>query len=160
MIILLQIDKSGNRIFDQNYSIVVAKNKEIAYGINIPQKLKRDLKESMTKLKIYDEKRFILRFHTAIIIYLILKSTNTEDKLAIELCNDFDGHFHELQNMIFDNLKNKGYGLLKEDIVRAKFNKPSFIDSATKRFRSKITHTNDIIVEINIHELKELIRKK
>jgi hypothetical protein len=47
--------------------------------------------------------------------------------------------------MIFDNLKNKGYRLLKEDIVRTKFNKPSFIDSAAKRFRSKITHTKDVI---------------
>jgi hypothetical protein len=83
----------GKRIFEQNYSIVVAKNKETAYGINIPQKLKKELKNSMNKLKIYDEKRFILRFHTAIIINLILKSTNSEDKLAIELCNDFEGDF-------------------------------------------------------------------
>lgn len=162
MIVLIQIDKSGSNLLEKNYSVVVAKNKKVAYGANISQRIKNELYDSMSELgfKKEERKRFIIRFHTAIIILLLLKSTNKDDDLSIEICNDFDGHFHELQNMVLDNLNNKNYNLKKEDIVKAKFTKPSFIDSAAKRFRTKKTHKEDIEIKITKEELKNLIKKR
>jgi hypothetical protein len=43
MITLFQIDKSGNDIFERDYSIVLVLDKKEVYGINIPQSIKDNL---------------------------------------------------------------------------------------------------------------------
>jgi len=46
MVTLFQIDKSGNDVFEKDYSIVLILNKKGVYGVNIPQ----NIKDSLTNL--------------------------------------------------------------------------------------------------------------
>ena len=49
MITLFQIDKSGNEIFEKDYSLVLVLNKTDVYGINIPQSIKDNLNHLFKK---------------------------------------------------------------------------------------------------------------
>ena len=145
---LFQIDKSGGNIFEKDYSIVLIVDKKKVYGINIPQKIKNDLfyqfKRGHLKIEANSGKkqknRVRLRFHTVIIIKLLekaIKDLESLEDVNIQICNDFDGHFHEIKDMVFNNLQDIIPGLKREDIVSKKFQKPSQIDEACKAFRMK-----------------------
>ena len=172
MINLFQIDKSGSNVFEKDYSIVLALNKKEVYGINIPQKIKDDLnylfKKGELNINHPSEKqkknRFRIRFHTAIIIKLIEKAIydlGSVEEINIELCNDIDGHFHEIKDMIFKYFIKLLPSLKLEDIVLTKFQKPSFIDDAGIAFRNKdknkLKDFNQ--VKLNFEELVKIIKK-
>lgn len=169
MITLFQIDKSGGDIFEKDYSIVLIVNKQEIYGINIPKSIKDNLVNQYRKgnlnIKGYSEKksknRFRLRFHTAIVIKLLeiaIKDLGFVDEVNIQICNDFDGHFHEIKDMIFKNISRLIPLLKPEDIVQTKFQKPSLIDDAGKAFRdNNIKGFN--IIKLNIDELIRIIKK-
>ena len=147
MINLFQIDKSGNDLFEKDYSIALLLNKKEVYGINIPQKIKDDLISSLKKgelnINAPSEKskknRLRIRFHTAVIIALIeqaIADLGYADEVHIEICNDIDGHFHEIKDMIFKHFTKIIPSLKPEDIISTKFQKPSLIDEAGKAFRT------------------------
>lgn len=172
MITLFQIDKSGGDLFEKDYSIILILNQKEVYGINIPQKIKDDLgyhyKNNLLNIKADSDKkkrnRFRLRFHTAIIIKLIEKAVkdlrHLED-VNIQICNDFDGHFHEIKDMIYKNLYPLIPGLKLENIVSTKFQKPSLIDDAGKTFRKKDKTKLKEYMQINLNseELIKLVKK-
>lgn len=172
MITLLQIDKSGGDLFDKNYSIVLIKDKKEAFGINIPEKTKNEIldfyRQGSLNIEANSEKnkknRLRLRFHTAIVIKLIeaaLRDIKEIDEVNFQICNDFDGHFHEIKDMIFKNINRFIKKLKPEDILQTKFQKPSFIDSVGRDFResNKINLRNYTIVNIKIEELVKIIKK-
>ena len=147
-------------------------NKQEVYGVNIPQKIKDELiylfKKGELKInhnsKSKKKNRFRLRFHTAIIIKLIEKAIYDLDYIngvSIEICNDFNGHFHEIQDMIFKNLSKLIPSLKLEDLVQTKFQKPSLIDEAGKIFREN--NQNKLkdykIVKLDLKELIKIIKK-
>lgn len=171
MITLIQADKSGSDVFEKDYSVIVVLNKKDVFGINLPQKIKDDLMSKLKKnelgIKAPSEKtaknRLRIRLHTTAIILLIkqaLKNNHAED-VNIEVCNDLDGHFHEMKDMLFKNLVKIIVNLRPEDIVLSKFQKPSLIDEAGKAFRN-----NDIEqlkkfnkVKLDEKELLKIIKK-
>jgi len=172
MITLFQVDKSGGDIFEKDYSIVVVVNKKNVYGVNIPQKIKDDLVSKFKKgdLKINHhspkkrKNRFRLRFHTAVVIKVIervLYEIGSVEEVDIQICNDFDGHFHEIKDMIFSNLSRIIPSLEYEDIVETKFRKPSFIDDMGKAFRNKeLDKLRDCNkVKLKFEELVNIIKK-
>lgn len=172
MINLFQTDKSGSDIFEKDYSIMVVRDKEFVYGVNIPQKIKDGIVSYFRKgyLNIHStsekasKNRLRIRFHTAIIIALIRKAVydlGSIDKVSIEICNDFDGHLHEMSDMIYKNLLKLIPQLSPEDIISVRFQKPSLIDNAGKAFREKNKNLlkDYISVELNIKELYNLIKK-
>ncbi|MBU0930144.1 MAG: hypothetical protein KJ623_03680 [Nanoarchaeota archaeon] len=172
MINLFQIDKSGGDLFEKDYSIVLVVNAKKVYGINIAQNIKEDViyqyKQGNLNIDNLSDKkrknRFRLRFHTAIVIKLLekaLKDLGKIDKVNIQICNDFDGHFHEIKDMVFKNISKILPSLKQEDIVQTKFSKPSLIDSAGKAFRNKNKEElkNYITLELNIKELIKIIKK-
>ena len=172
MITLFQIDKSGNDIFEKDYSLVLVLNKTEVYGVNIPQSIKDNLNYLFKKgdLNINNKSerqrknRFRIRFHTGIIILLIkqaIRDLGSIDDVSIALCNDIDGHFHEIKDMIFKHFTNLIPSLNPEDIVLTKFSKPSLIDNAGKAFRNK---DKDKLKEytqlkLNENELINIIKK-
>lgn len=171
MVNLLQVDKSGRDILEKDYSIVLVVNKKEVYGVNIPQSIKdRILYEynsgNLLKKKV-DNKRYRMRLrvrlHTALIFLLIKKYLSEhkfEDNLAIEICNDFDGHFHEIRDMIYKNLVKIIPNLKLEDILQVKFNKPSLIDNVAMDFRKKSSGIENYHqLKINIDELMAILRK-
>lgn len=170
MITLLQIDKSGRDIFDKDYSIVIIVDKREIYGINIPQEMKdrvlHDFREGIF-WKIQNEKRdkmrLRIRFHTAVIILLIRKILDDNkniQRLALEVCNDFDAHFHEIKDMIFRNIFRIFPSFRIEDIVQTKFNKPSLIDEVAKSLRERKTLKHIVInLKINYADLLKIIKK-
>jgi hypothetical protein len=172
MINLFQIDKSGGDIFEKDYSIVLLLDKKEVYGINIPKVIKDELVNLFRKGELningYSEKkkknRFRLRFHTAVIIKLIervIYDLGSVEEVDIQICNDFDGHFHEIKDMIFKHISKLIPSLKLEDIVQNKFQKPSTIDEAGKAFndrdKSKLNQYNNIKLDIN--ELIKIIKK-
>ncbi|MFH1187197.1 MAG: hypothetical protein V1697_03460, partial [Candidatus Levyibacteriota bacterium] len=172
MVTLFQIDKSGGDIFEKDYSIVLISNKKEIYGVNISKNVKDRLiylfKKKELNIHAHSEKkkknRFRLRFHTAIVIRLIEKAIydlGSVDEINIQICNDFDGHFHEIKDMIFKNLTKLIPNLKPEDIVQTKFQKPSLIDEVGKAFRNndknKLKKYNQ--VKINLDELIKIIKK-
>ena len=172
MVTLIRIDKSGGDIFEKDYSIVLTLDKKDVYGVNIPQKIKdslvSDFKKGNLNINHTSNKkkrnRFRLRFHTAIIIKLIEKAIydlGAVDEIAIEICNDFDGHFHEIKDMIFKHIIKLIPSLNKEDIIPTKFQKPSLIDNAGKDFRAKDGNKLKGYTEINLNleELYKIIKK-
>ena len=171
MITLFQIDKSGGDIFEKDYSIVLVINKKKVYGINIPQNIKDDLinrfKTGDLNIHANSEKkrknRFRLRFHTSVVIKLIeyFVSKNSINELNIENCNDFDGHFHEIKDMVFKNISKIIPHLKREDIIQAKFPKDSLIDKVAKDFRSnnKERIKNYTSIKLNSKDLIKMIRR-
>jgi len=172
MITLFQIDKSGSDIFEKDYSVILLVNKKEIYGTNIPQKIKDELvskfKKGEMKITGTSEKakknRFRIRFHTAIIISLMeqaIKDLGYLDDVNIEICNDIDGHFHEIKYMLFKQFTKLIPSLKLEDIVLTKFQKPSLIDDAGKTFRKndKEKLKECIQIALNTERLYNIIRK-
>lgn len=172
MITLFQIDKSGSDIFEKDYSIVLIVNKEEVYGVNIPQDIKDKLVYSYKNNKFNishqseqkKKNRFRLRFHTAVEIKLLekaIKDLGFIDEVNIQICNDFDGHFHERKEMIFKHLSRLIPSLKPEDIVSVKFQKPSLIDNAAKAFREKNKEKTKrfIHLKLDLTDLDRIIKK-
>ena len=172
MITLFQLDKSGSDLFEKDYSIVLVLNKKEVYGINISQKIKDDvvacLRRGDLKIDAPTEKakknRLRIRFHTAVLIKLVEKAIydlRAVDSVNIEICNDIDGHFHEIKYMLFNHFRNLIHSLKLEDIVLAKFEKPSLIDNAGKAFRNRDKSLLEDYKELKLtsEELIKLIRK-
>lgn len=147
MVTIFQIDKSGGDIFEKDYSVVLILNKEEVYGYNIPKSIKDNLiyqfKQGNLNINSHSEKkkknRFRLRFHTAIVIKLIEKAIydlGSVEDVNFQICNDFDGHFHEIKDMIFKHIFKLIPNLKLEDIIQTKFQKPSLIDSAGKHLET------------------------
>lgn len=172
MINLFQIDKSGGDIFEKDYSIVLILNKKKIYGVNIPKSIKDELINLFKKGKLNIDhcsartkrNRFRLRFHTAIVVKLIensIKGLKKTDEANIQICNDFDGHFHEIKDMVFKHISKRISKLKPEDIVQTKFQKPSLIDDVGKHFRNnekdKLKNYNQIKLDIN--ELIKMIKR-
>lgn len=171
-ITLIQLDKSGNDLFDKDYSVVLVLNKKQVYGINISQKIKDDviscLKKGELRINAPTEKakknRLRIRFHTSVLIKLIERAIydlGSVDSLNIEICNDFDGHFHEIKYMVFSHFIKLIPCLKLEDIVQAKFQKPCLIDDAGKAFRNKDKSRLKDYIELNLksEDLIKLIKK-
>lgn len=171
MINLIQIDKSGREIFEKDYSIALALNKKDIYGCNISQGIKDVVLNEFRNNKLWkldnsikkERSRLAIRLHTSIVILLIKKALygiGSSSLINIQICNDFDGHFHEIKEMIYSNISKLMPSFNKEDIVLAKFQKPSVIDTAAKNFREK---NNDSKIyshlEINLEELLMLMRR-
>ena len=142
------------------------------YGVNIPKAIKDKLvnlfKKGELNINHYSEKkkknRFRLRFHTAIVIKLIekaIKDIGFINEVNFQICNDFDGHFHEIKDMIFKHVSKLISNFKPEDIVQTKFQKPSLIDDAGKMLRNnekeKIKQFN--IIQLNLEELIKIIKK-
>lgn len=172
MITLFQIDKSGSDIFDKNYSIVLIVDKKKVYGINIPSKIKDELSYRFKQGDLNIEgksfktakNRFRLRLHTSIVIKLVekaIKDLGKIEEVNIQVFNDFDGHFHEIKDMIYKNLKKQIKSLNEDDILQVKFPKPSLIDESGKALRE--TNKNKIkdfnIIKLDLEELIKLVRK-
>ena len=115
MINLFQVDKSGSDIFEKDYSIVVVLDKKEVYGVNIPQSIKDNLiylfRQGELNINQHSNKknknRFRIRFHTAVIIQLIEKAIfdlGSAEDIVVQICNDIDGHFHEIKDMIFKHI--------------------------------------------------------
>lgn len=169
MITLFQVDKSGRDIFEKDYSVVLIVDKKEIYGINIPQEIKDKIMYEFKQGKLWkpennekrDKLRLRIRFHTSIIIILMLKAIRDHgfiDELNIEICNDFDGHFHEIKDMVYKNISKIIPMLKREDILQTKFQKPSLIDTAARELREKV-HSGTDKVKINLEELMRLMRK-
>ncbi|MDO8460301.1 MAG: hypothetical protein Q7S74_04285 [Nanoarchaeota archaeon] len=171
MITLFQIDKSGRDIFEKDYSIALILNKKEIYGINVPQ----DVKDMITSLykqgKLWklgknektDKMRLRIRLHTTIIILLMqkaIKDLGYLDDLNVEICNDFDGHFHEIRDMIYKNISKIVSSFRPEDIIQTRFQKPSMVDTAARNLRERNKEAKEYnILKLNIEELTNLIRK-
>jgi len=172
MVTIFQIDKSGGDIFNKDYSIVLVVNKEKVYGINVPQNIKDDLiyqfKQGNLNIDYHSAKkrknRFRLRFHTSITIKLLekaIKNLGFIGEVNIQICNDFDGHFHEIKDMVFKHLIRLISSLKPEDIIQAKFQKPSLIDDAGKDFSSKNKEKlkDYITIDLDLKELTKIIKR-
>lgn len=61
--------------------------------------------------------------------------------------------------MIYDHIS-KTNSISKEDIVQTKFDKPSKIDNAGKRYRNNENTQSDIIFELNFNDLPKYYKKK
>jgi hypothetical protein len=171
-ITLFQIDKSGGDIFDKDYSVILVLDRETVYGVNIPQKIKDPLtnifKQGGLNINYNSPKkkknRFRLRFHTAVVIKLVEKAIydlGSLGEVSFQVCNDFDGHFNEIKDMIFKNISKIIPSLKLEDIVQTKFQKPSLIDNAGKSFRNRENEKLKDYTKINLNldELIKIIKK-
>ncbi len=172
VISLFQIDKSGSEVFDKDYSIALIKDKQIIYGVNVPQHVKDQLIHLFNTHQLgigsgnlkRDRLRFKIRSHKALIILLLLKAIKDAgyaEEVNIEICNDIDGHFHEIKDMIFKHLSKLIPALSPEDIVQAKFQKPSLIDTVAKNLhdRNKEKTKDYNILKIDLEELIKLVKK-
>ncbi len=172
MINLFQVDKSGNEIFEKDYSIVIVLDKKHVYGVNIPQKIKDRIMQlfKLGELKInhHSEKqkknRLRIRFHTAVIIKLIEKAIydlGAVEEINLEICNDIDGHFHEIKDMIFKYFERLIPSFKLEDVVSTRFPKPSLIDTAARAFREKDkSKLKDYVsVNLNIEDIIKIVKK-
>jgi len=171
MITLFQIDKSGNEIFEKDYSIAVIVNRNEVYGINLVQNIKDSLLgllysgqlETKSETKKIDKTRFRIRVHTSVIILLlkkIMESNKNIKEINIQICNDIDGHFHEIREMIFAHLSKINSFLKKEDIVQTKFPKTSLVVLAAKNIRK---HSQEIknynLIKLTLEELIQIIKR-
>lgn len=171
MITLFQIDKSGNEIFEKDYSISLVKNKKIVYGVNIPQELKDHLSKLFKDNQLGIDPtsnngrlRVKIRFHTAVIILLLEKAIKDEEEIGdinIEICNDIDGHFHEIKDMIFKRLLKIIPYIKNEDIIQVKFVKSSLVNQSAKNLREKnYKETSSYnLIKINLEDLIRIIKK-
>jgi len=172
-IIFIQIDKTGDDILNQGYSVIVAKNLKKIYYYRIPNKIKEKLigefhqgvfnidTTSKTKSKL----RFKIRFHTAcaiLIIKEIIKGQEKKEDIALNVCNDFDSHIHEIKEMLYSNLTKYIPKIKREKINRAKFSRDSSISVASRNIfnKRKKETKNYKHINLDIQELRNIIEKK
>ncbi len=171
-IALFQIDKSGRDVFDKDYSIQMVVNKNIFYGINISQRLKDEIihlyHTNRLGIKSPEKKsrklRLKLRIHTAVILKLLysgIKDLGNVDNIKIEICNDFDGHFHEIKDMVYKNIIKIVPAISSENIVLTKFQKPSIIDKIGKIVSNRLKDDSIKIIspKLDFIELIKIIKK-
>ncbi len=173
MITEFKIDKSGRDIFEKDYSIVVIRDGEEVYGINIPQKIKDKVMHEFIQGNLgkrdnlsdqTNKMRLRIRFHTSVILLLLKKALfdlGSIDKVTILICNDFDGHFHEMKEMMYTYLFRLIPSLEKDNIILAKFPKPNFVDKCARDIRNKNRKETDLynLIKINEQELITLIKR-
>ncbi len=167
---LFQIDKAGDDPLTKDYTISVVLNKERVFVYKIPQNVQDVLINEFKKERLglsnskHGRLTFKLRIHCTIIILIIkeiLKKNNLTDRHHIELCNDYDGHIHEIKDMLFKNLKRDMINLNKEDIVRQKFDKNSLVNmSAYYFYTNNLDQIKDYyICKFKIEDLRDIIKK-
>jgi len=165
---LFEIDKSGSDLLNRDYSVVVVKNNQTVFGYKIEQHVKDELTNQFRKglLNISNDNvlNFKIRFHTAIIILLMKEAIKRREKLdecKVLICNDYDGHFHEIKDMFFTNLKPEMPTLDREKIIMAKFPPESLIQRAAKSVykgdKEEMSRFN--LYHFDIEQLKDLIKK-
>lgn len=169
---IFEIDKSGQDILERDYSISVVKNNKYVYGYRISQKqrdiLVNEFKSGLFKIngksKHKNRLRFKIRFHASIIILLMkeaIKQRNFVDDCKILLCNDIDGHFHEIRDMVLKNLQEIMPTLNKTDIIQTKFAKDSLVNTSAKAFRER--NLKEICkyteCKLSLDDLRRLIKK-
>jgi hypothetical protein len=175
MIIQFKIDKSGRDLFEKDYSVVLVKDDEEVYGVNIPQKIKDRITHEFLKGSLWQKNillsektnkmRLRIRFHTSVIISLLKKAIydmgGSIDKISILICNDFDGHFQEMKDMIYDHLSKLIPSFEKDNIILAKFPKPNFVDTCAKNIREKNKKETNLynLVKLDEEELINLIKR-
>ena len=164
---LFEIDKAGDDTLTKNYSVAIVFNREKVYGFRVPKKIQEDLKNKFDKgeLNIQGRFRFILRFHISIIILLIkeiIKENKGLERYKIEICNDYDRHFHEIKDMVFKNLNQEMKNLKKEDITSARFEKSSLVNQAAHKFfkREEKESKNYKFCNLTLEDLIKLIKKQ
>lgn len=90
-----------------------------------------------------------------------IKDEGYLEEVNIQLCNDIDGHFHEIRDMIYKRLSKILPLFKKEDIIQAKFPKTSLVDISCRNLREK--NTKETIkyhlLKINEEELIKIIKK-
>lgn len=174
MITEIKIDKSGRDIFEKDYSIAIVKDGEEVYGVNIPQDIKDKVSHEFNRGSLWKREermsernnilRLKIRFHT-FVIYLLIKKVlfdmGNADKLSLLVCNDFDGHFHEIKETLFNHLSKLIPSFKKEDIILARFPKPNLLDTAAKNIRANNKKETLLyhLVKLNEEELINLIKK-
>ncbi len=170
---LFEIDKSGYDVMERDYAIVVVKNNKLVYGYKINQKCRDDLVRELnqghlgindTKGKI-DRLRFKIRLHTAIIILLMKEAVKKREILndcKILICNDIDGHFQEIKEMLFYHIKVDIPNLEKINIIKSKFPKESLVNVSAKAFRERDTSKTNNYIECSFkfEDLKNIIKKR
>jgi hypothetical protein len=162
---LFEVDKAGDDVLNRDYSMVVVVNQKEVYGFRAPQAIQKALKEEFNKklLNINRQKRFKIRFHTSIIILLLREAIKRKkiENSRIEICNDIDGHIHEIKDMIFKNISKDLPSLKKENIISAKFPKLALVNVSAKSFykkdKEKLKDYN--ISNFKLKDLRELIKK-
>lgn len=165
---VFEVDKSGDDVLTINYSIVLIKNDKIPYGYRIPSSIQKELindfKEGLLGIK--NKINFKVRFHTKIIILLLkeaIKGRKPNNPCKILICNDLDGHFHEIRDMIVKNLKNQMPNLKKENITQAYFNKDSLINKVAKALNNRnnkiLQKYNVIKCDFKLNILRDIIKK-
>lgn len=171
MITLFQIDKSGNEVFEKDYSIAIVVDRKHIYGFNMPQNIKDSLLnlfysgqlEIKAKNKKINKTRFRIRAHTSIIVLLlkkIISQNKNINEACIQICNDIDGHFHEIREMIFAHISKLIPSLKKEDIIQARFSKTSSVDLAARNLRAHDKAANEYgIIKLSLKELTEIIKR-
>lgn len=165
MITLFQIDKSGSEIFEKDYPLALVKNNQVIYGINLQSDLKKQIIDLYNKNQLgFDSSkkgrlRFRIRFHTSIILLLLERAIKDEgylEEVNIQICNDIDGHFHEISDMIYKRLSRLIPSLKKENIVQTKFAKTSLVNISAKNLREKNSRETSqyiLLLEITISTL-------
>lgn len=144
---LYEIDKSGSNPIEKDYSIAIVKDQKTVFGFSLPQRyidrIVSDYNKGYlglnNKTKI-DRKNFAIRVHTSLLIIILKKVTQKREILnecKFLICNDIDGHFHEIKHRIFEHLKSTMPTLDKINILQQKFTKDSLVNTAAKAFREK-----------------------
>jgi hypothetical protein len=168
-----KIDKSGRDIFEKDYSIVVIKDNKEVYGVNIPQNIKDKIMHEFAKGNLgkrenlshkTNKMRLRIRFHTSVILLLLKKALfelGSIEEVNILVCNDFDGHFHEMKDMMYTYLSKLIPSFEKENIILAKFPKPNFVDKCAKDIRENNKKETSLynLIKIDEQELINLIKR-
>ena len=164
---LFEIDVAGNDALNKNFSVVVVLNQKEVYGFRVPVKILDQLTTEFNKglLNLKNKLMFKIRLHQTILILLLqmaIKRRRKTNKCKLEICNDMDGHFHNIKYRIFEKLKGKMPTLEKDNIVMQKFLKESLVNQAAHNFyinnKKKLKEYN--VCNFSIDDLRELIKKR
>lgn len=164
---LYKIDVTGDDIFNKGYGIIVLYNNKQVYGYKFSSEMQSEIRNNF-KGGCYgfsNSKIIKPRVYCAV-LSLILKQVSEEnqthdEEFDLHLCNDFDGHQHDIIQFLKDITKNM---LIFKDISTDNYHftkhpKKSKIQKFSLQL-SKGDWTEINKVKIDERELHKLIAKK
>jgi hypothetical protein len=160
-----EIDVSGEDIFSNNYTIVIADKNNFIRGFKFDRKLIQTLRARQGEGKYrYSTSRYgktLLRVRLyCIIIYYLFKNVtfkNKKEELNLEICKDFHGH----EKDITSNLKYFLEDLLKLNIhiKYIKLSKGSNADRYAGLMRNDIKNKVKGYVKISLENIEKYLKR-
>lgn len=159
-----EIDVSGEDIFNEGYTIVIASDNGIIKGFKFNESIIRVIRsregEGRYRYPLSKQGRSLLRVRLySIVVYYLFKSLKVSKKdLDLKICKDFQGHEKDITSSLKPLLEKLGFNVNKPKYL--KLPRGSIADKYAYLMRKDTKNKMKGYVKITLEELEKFLKKR